>query len=525
MRLIRRFVFWFAEYFPFLFPLLLAAFFLVQINTAFAADALYDEVPADSKGAEKCDVWRAASSGITNPGIYEGCSRQEAAEEAYSAMDSGGVIPCKNPRGYQNCHVVVSGNYWYVYGQRCKIQGNETMGYACAEWYPDGNLGSNVLVDKPDVYLCPPHSFPDYKVGPLTKEDGSKWCAKAPTVNPCEDKANTPYSTPVHFYALNLSDGLMPTCKEGCEVQSSGTGTCQSITLPSGTKANKCLFSAAVFSGNECPFESGEEPATGTGEEVGTPEQPTTSEQDCVPTYNAATGTTSCTGVKNTENPGTSSCGTVNGTWTCVSNNDGGSSTTTDQREIINSADPVTGNTTTTDRTTSTTVTCKGADCTSTAKTTTTTTVKGPDGSVISSSTGCVGSGCGAGAPGDPDAEGGELTPPEYPSMPNPDEFTDSVNDGLQGYEDGAMGHFERDDYEHMTTIDDGTANSVAGAITSAMGVGCTNPVIPVGPWSFTVDMCYYAEKIRPYLDFLCVMLTLIYLWHLLRDAIYNTGA
>lgn len=519
MRLIRRFVFWFAEYFPFLFPLLLAAFFLVHINSAMAADI----VPADAKPAKLCDVWRAAASGIPNAGTYEGCSAQEAANAAYVAMMP--VNACQlYPRNYKGCEPrVMNSSYWGTWGQRCDVQGSTS----CQIWEPAKYLDSNSLQNWADTHLCPPDAYPDYTIGPLEKEDGTKWCAKPDSApNPCEDKANTEYTTPVHFYSLDLSEGLLPTCKEGCEVVSGGkVGVCFPITLPSGTEANKCTYLSATFTGNVCPFDIGEAPATSTGDEVGTPKEPSNTEQDCVPSYNAATGITSCTGVKNTENPGTSSCGTVNGTWTCVPNNDGGSSTTTDQREIINSTDPVTGNTTTTDRTTSTTVTCKGTDCTSTAKTTTTTTVKGPDGSVISSSTGCVGSGCGAGAPGDPDAEGDELTPPEYPSMPNPDEFTDSVNDGLQGYEDGVMGHFERDDYDHMTTIDDGTADSVAGAITASMGSGCTNPVIPVGPWSFTVDMCYYAEKIRPYLDFLCVMLTLIYLWHLLRDAIYNTGA
>ena len=520
MRLIRRFVFWLAEYFPFLFPLLLAAFFLVQINTAFAAD----EVPADSKAAKLCNTYLAGWSGLPAGTEIYGCSRQEAGQSAFAAMTAANQTKCTTqPEKFKECaHFDYGETYWTIVGKEC------TSYYSsggCASWSASKTLHTNSLTKKPGTYQCPPGAYPDYTIGPLTKSDNSKWCAKAPTVNPCEDKANTPYSTPVHFYALNLSDGLMPTCKDGCEVQSSGTGTCQSITLPSGTKASKCLFSSAVFSGNQCPFESGEEPATGTGEDVGTPEQPSNTEQECVPSYNAATGVTSCTGVKKTENPGTSSCGSINGTWTCVPNDDGGSSTTTDHREITNSTDPATGNTTTTDRTTSSTVTCKGDDCTTSAKTTTTTTVKGPDGSVISSSTDCVGAGCGSGAPGDPDAPEDELTPPEYPDMPNPQDFTDDVNEGVDGYEDSVMGQFERDDYEYVATIDPSTSDKVSGAITANISPACVNPTIPVGLWTFTVDMCYYSSKIRPYLDFMCVMLTLIYCWHLLRESIYTTGA
>lgn len=521
MRLIRRFVFWFAEYFPFLFPLLLAAFFLVQINTAFAAD----EVPADSRPAKSCSEYKAVYYGRE----FSACT----VGEVHSALVS--AFPTHYKRGSEHENIdtavkTISGQIYSGYNYHtCELWGYQvggSGGSGCDRYYPIEFTGVTIIFPTGKItYSCPPDAFPDYKTGPLEKEDGSKWCAKVPASNTCEDKKDTRYDSGVNFYALNLSDGLLPTCKEGCEVVSNGTGVCLPITLPSGTKANKCAYSSAMFTGNQCPFEIGDEPATGTGDEVGTPEQPSTTQQDCVPTYNAATGTTSCTGVKHTENPGTSSCGTVNGTWTCVPNNDGGSSTTTDQREIINSTDPVTGNTTTTDRTTSTTVNCKGADCTSTAKTTTTTTVTGPDGSVISSSTDCFGSGCGAGAPGDPDAEGDELTPPEYPEMPNPQGFSDDVNEGVDGYRDSVMSQFERDDYEYIATIDQATSDKVSGAITANMSPSCVNPTIPVGIWTFTVDMCYYSSKIRPYLDFMCVMFTLIYCWHLLREAIYTTGA
>ena len=524
MRLIRRFVFWFAEYFPFLFPLLLAAFFLVHINSALAAD----EVPADSVPAQQCTV-KTATYGDKSS---RGCDWESVA----SAVRGGKPEP--SPPNFINVSWSFSASgptstgstsrswgYGFTY-QQCSAWNYDVYPYTCASYngLPWGKKFT--VIETTEVeFTCPPDANPGYTVGPLTKDDGSKWCAKEPVVNTCGDKADTRYDSGVNFYALNLSDGLLPTCKEGCEVVSNGTGVCLSITLPSGTKANKCTYSSAMFTGNQCPFEVGEEPATGTGDDVGTPEQPSNTEQDCVPSYDAATGITSCTGVKKTENPGTSSCGSINGTWTCVPNNDGGSSTTTDHREITNSTDPVTGNTTTTDRTTSSTVTCKGDDCTTSAKTTTTTTVKGPDGSVISSSTDCVGAGCGSGAPGDPDAPEDELTPPEYPDMPNPQDFTDDVNEGVDGYEDEVMKQFEMDDYDYVATIDKPTSDKVAAAITSNAVNHCSNPTIPVGPWTFTMDMCYYSSKIMPYLDFMCVMFTLIYCWHLLREAIYATGA
>jgi hypothetical protein len=170
-------------------------------------------------------------------------------------------------------------------------------------------------------------------------------------------------------------------------------------------------------------------------------------------------------------------------------------------------------------------VTCRGDDCTTSAKTTTTTTVKGPDGSVISSSTDCVGAGCGSGAPGDPDAEDGEPSAPEYPDMPDPGKFSDDVNTGLDGYENAVMQQFDREDYEYFGALGQSSQDKMTNALMGKTSESCINPVIPVGPWSFTADLCYYSSKIRPYLDFIVLSLTLIYCWHLLRHAIYSTGA
>lgn len=397
---------WVFVNFPFTFPLLFAFFFFIHINSAIAADI----VPADAQPAKVCDVWRAYASGIPNAGTYEGCSAQEAANAAYAAMMP--VNHCAQyPRSYKGCEPrVMNSSYWGIWGQRCEVQGSTS----CQVWNPPQFLDSNGLQNLPDTHTCPPDDYPEYTVGPLEKEDGTKWCAKPG--DSCSGMAGVTLPDHNWFYASVVN------CKSGCEIRANpapGTGGVYFLWDYKGAQVYK-EPGGGIYTGASCEVgapDAGPEPSDS---DPATDNNPETGQKDCELTYSSATGQSTCSASHEKSGDGYK-CGEINGVWTCVQV----PRTTGTQTDKTGQAN---GDGTATETTNQTVTDCAGDSCTTDSTTSTTTRPIGGAG---------PGGGTNGGGSGDGDGDGDGGCTGDKCAIPGEGEpaswWESSYPDGIEG--------------------------------------------------------------------------------------------
>lgn len=379
-----------------------AALVFFSMSGARAADI----VPVDSEPAKICNTYLAGWSGLPAGTEIYGCSHQEAGQNAYAAMYAANQIQCQRSSKYRNCSYFDYSMYaWGIKGDECTSY--DGLG-GCATWSGIKLLATNHLVKKPTTYVCPPDLYPDYTIGPLEKEDGSKWCAKEygpPEQTPEEKCANYKDTIEPSIQYFFLEDS---TCVSGCEIKPIGDGVVYMPVMLSDGQEWNFTSGLGAFTGAVCPHGGdggeGEVPAP---DDAPKEAKPTEEKNDCQPVYNAATGVSTCTATSTSEDPGKYKCGHVNGVWTCVKvGNQKTTETAEKQSQTTTNED---GSTTTTDTVKTTTTTCKGDQCTTTTKTTTTTTTKDAQGNTTGTSDKCEGDGCGpggGGGGGDSDGDG-----------------------------------------------------------------------------------------------------------------------
>lgn len=379
----------------------LAALVVFSVSGAMA-----DEVPADSVRAEPCEDWITKSSyADSQPWANKtGCTGEEAAAVGASIYFNQYQFPEDSTD--HDSWVRFSSNQW-SFGVSYRVCSGmlygECIAYATKEAYD----GYAIKRSDDVLYRCPPRSFPDYKIGPLEKEDGSKWCAKElgePEQTPEEKCANykdTIEPTKQYFF---LQDA---TCVSGCEIKPIGDGI---VYMPIKLVAGEVwdyTVGIGAFTGAVCPHGgeggAGEVPAPS---EDPVDAKPTEEKNDCQPVYNAATGVSTCTATSTSEDPGKYKCGHVNGVWTCVKvGNKTETSTAEKTSQTTTNED---GSSKTTDTVTTTTTTCIEGVCTTRTTTTTRETSKDVNGNTTGTSDKCEGDGCGpgGGSGGDSDGDG-----------------------------------------------------------------------------------------------------------------------
>lgn len=420
-------------FFPVFFGVALFAFFFFALS--FYVHALpADQLPADKKPAKSCKVWKPSGLGSQTASIPGSCDPVSAAEMHPDLSLFGWCTRSGMPAGASwedsfasrvnsDCTKTVSPDGPAVTSRNVSASVITTSTIKSTGESADSipALVTIQVFHSHDSYSCPPDGHPEYDTI-VESDEGYKYCLKSGPDTQCEEKAGQILSGISKYYKADSDSALQSDCEGSCELVAASVGICADYVMPSGTVILQCSVAESKYTGNPCPYDlDGESPLEQYDDAK--PKEPNSEKSDCVYQYNAALGQSECTGVETVENPGTKSCGHINGVFTCVDNADGGSKTTTTEKTKKETTDPETGNVTTTETATVTTETCKGDSCTTkTATTTTSTTVNG-SGSVVGSSSTCTGDGCGAGSPGDGGGLGDLYTPTDKTYRSAVDDF------------------------------------------------------------------------------------------------------
>lgn len=495
------------------FPLIIAAFYFFSAQT-IALPA--DQLPADKKPAQGCQKWHPNG----DLDAFGSCDPVAAATGTAYYFPGDWCLGQSKPPGASwsgwGSNDFNSACSFEVFDVSDGVKNVRSLVTTHRSAYPDiENFSGFVKVLRVGeiVWRCPPDGHDDY-VDMVEDDSGAKWCLRP--ADECAEKAGT--DAGLSSYLSHVESGVSGRiCKSGCEVKPNGVSVClpwESPSFPLGTVV-KCTGDTS-FTGGKCG-ETGDLPQQ-DGETVeGEKQKPTSSSEDCVLVLNPATGKKECEAVSVSNNPGSQSCGEINGVWSCVDNGDGGSTTTTTKKEQTETTDPETGNTTTTEKTTETTTTCKGADCSSSGKTTTTTTTRGPGGAIIGGSTSCTGAGCAAGAPGTEDGE------PEQPGLPDISELSGAIDE----FDESARAQIEEaltkayGDYGESTLL----ASNLPFSDLFPPPANCVNPVFSTSFYSATFDVCGIAPLINLILSFVCGILTAIHVLNVLFTTVKDLGS
>lgn len=266
-------------------------------------------------------------------------------------------------------------------------------------------------------------------------------CAAA---NKCAILANTP--VPSYKWQSSTDTPSATISVNGCEATVSGVSLCKNTS--SGIYS---CSGTATLTGNELAA-STTATASSCDSAACTASDPVaeTKNQDCVYS-SSADGKSTCSASSSTSNPGTTSCGTVNGAWTCIEN-----PKSTSVASTLNSTKTQTSNTDGTvtvvkDDSLSTT-TCNGVrNCSSSSSSSTGTTVLNSSGATVSSSSTCTGGKC--------TSSGTTLSPSDSVS----DEQDDGTSPTTTSLKAPTKGSFDGQEADWDSKIEKSKADLIAG--------------------------------------------------------------
>lgn len=468
---------WVFVNFPLTFPLLFAFFFLVHINSVFAAD----QIPADSVPAGVCEQWEAGD-GVNK---RTGCSAEEAVKAWQAAIGvdwpsnrckTEWTKDCKalEPVFYYGNMYTVPVQLSYCSDMRTNTSGNR---YCHVSWTAPIYREERATKVGPS-YFCPPDNNAAYSIGPLTDENGAKWCAKSP--DSCSSLAGTELPDWQWFFAD------FGTCTNGCLLRPNQGPSGIGVYVYHEYKGNRVYRQplGAIHTGESCDLgastdsdsdgdsdqPSDSDPATEQAAETG--------EKDCQLTYSSATGQSTCSASHDKTGDGTK-CGYINGVWTCV-DAPYTQGTQTDKTGQAN------GDGTATETTDKTVTECIGDDCTTESTTTTTTGPiggSGPGGGVNG----------GDGGTGDGEGEGdGECTGDKC-AIPGEGEpaswWESSYPDGIEGVWSDFAGDIQQTEFlqfvrQFEVDVGGGAPPDFNICFTALVDLGCHSIAPPDFVWS-----------------------------------------
>jgi hypothetical protein len=266
--------------------------------------------------------------------------------------------------------------------------------------------------------------------------------------NKCSSLKDTELSA--FRWESNTDDPPSTISNDGCEASvtqarcsyvSSGKAVCTGRATYTGNKLDKNpKGNVADCSGSSCT--------------EGSP-QPETKNQDCVYSSDGS-GSSSCTATNSQSNPGTSQCGSVNGTYTCIENPKATATSST-----LNSTKTPTSNAngtlTIVQDDTVTTVKCSGRSCTSTSSSSHGTTVTNSSGQVISHDSTCTGKSCGSSGQVSTGGSGngtGDAEEGDDGDSPSAGKLVDPTNGSFDGQGDDWDSKIEKAKKEYKDGID-----------------------------------------------------------------------